>query len=78
MKVCAEAGATAVLRTCRVGSAALVAPASAYHLSRKYLKQIRHAFAPDTNRIGSASIADLHHIRNRYTTDRNLIDRRIV
>ncbi len=29
MKVCAEAGATAVQWTCRVGSAALVAPASA-------------------------------------------------
>jgi hypothetical protein len=33
----AEAGATPVLRTSRVGSAALVAPATGTQVSRKYL-----------------------------------------
>lgn len=47
------AGATPVLRTSRVGSAALVAPAPGTPGIQKYLAQIPDASAADTNRIGS-------------------------
>ena len=53
------AGATPVLRTSRVGSAALVAPApGTTRYPDTYLAQILNASALDTNRISSASIAD--------------------
>jgi hypothetical protein len=45
------AGATPVLRTSRVGSAALVAPAPGTTVSRKYPAQIPDASALNSNRI---------------------------
>jgi hypothetical protein len=51
-------------------------PPPAYQASRKYLTQIFHASAPDTNRISSASFADPYRSRNRYTQDHRLIHRR--
>ena len=47
----AEAGATALLRNSRVGCAALVAPASARNVSRKYRLRIFHRSALDTSQI---------------------------
>lgn len=73
----AEAGATALLRNSRVGCAALVAPASARNVSRKYRLRIFHRSALDTSQIKSASIADPYRNRDRCTTDSNFIHRRI-
>lgn len=67
------AGATPVLRTYRVGSAALVAPApGAVHI-QKISTQIPDASAPDTRRIIPASFADFQHIRNRHARDLKFI-----
>ena len=59
------AGATALLRNSRVGCAALVTPAPAHEPSRKYLSRIPGRSAPDTNEIGSASVADPELIGER-------------
>ena len=72
----AEAGATPLLRNYRVGYTALVAPASAHYVFRKYRSQKLHRSALDTSQIKSASIADPYRNRDRYTTDSNFIDRR--
>ena len=72
----AEAGATASRWDCRVGCAALVAPASAHHVFRKYRSQIFHRSVLDKNRIDLASIADPYRNRDKCTTDSNFIDRR--
>jgi len=76
VKVCAEAGAIPPCRAAAPDFAALIAPASAHYVSRKYRSQIFHRWALDTSQIKSASIADPYRNRDRYTTDRNFIDRR--
>jgi hypothetical protein len=69
-------GATHPSGVSATADAALVAPAPAHHVSRKYLTRIFHASVLDTNRINSGSIADLYRNRDSYTQDHNYIDRR--
>ena len=56
------AGATPIQWTCRVGCAALVAPAPAYEPSRKYLSRIPNRSAPDTNQIDCRSSSYLETV----------------
>jgi hypothetical protein len=51
-------------------------PPPAHHVSKKYLTQIFHLLALDTNRISSAWLVDLQSIRDRFTNDRKHIHRR--
>jgi hypothetical protein len=54
----AGVGATPVLRTFRVGSAALVAPTPVLPAIQKYRVQIQDTSAPDTKRINSIATED--------------------
>ena len=67
------AGATALLRNSRVGCAALVAPASAFELSRTYLSRTPDRSALDMNEIKSGSISDPVCIWNISSRSRNPI-----
>ena len=63
------AGATPVLRTSRVGSAALVAPTPA-------ISAIQKISGTDTERIHAGYETYQLSIRGRFTNDHNLIHRR--
>ena len=62
-------GATPVLRTSRIGSAALVAPTPA-------TSTIQKIFGTDTERIHAGYETYQLSIRSRFANDRNLIHRR--